>query len=427
MSALAAASSARTVRFEVQTDDPDIVAWLDEYPKEEWGQRATTAMRVGVLALRQASGFIDRESIRQEGKAITDTVERTVAETIGELVGPESDLLRLLDPKRTDGLVEELRKVVDTELKGSGETMLAAFDLNQPDSALSRLVRQVQDAQTAIRGDFTLDDPRSPLSRMLAGLKTTLDDYEQRNALFRQEVEAILRDMAVRKEAEARGTVHGAVFEDAVTEYVTRNAADLNDIAQHTGSTTGIIKNCKVGDCVIELGSGSLFAGERIVVEAKEDAGYDTGKALEEIDKGRRNRGADVGLFVVSKKTAQRFPAPLVRHHHDIIVVWDAEDPGTDVYLDAALTLARAMVFHAKRRTDGTSEVDFAALDEAIEVIAKRAANLEEVRIWASTIKSNSEKILAEVERAQRDLERYVAVIRDNVLEARRALAGQGG
>lgn len=105
--------------------------------------------------------------------------------------------------------------------------------------------------------------------------------------------------------------------------------------------------------------------------------------------------------------------------------MWDAEDPSTDVYLDAALTLARAMVFDAKRRAHGVMDVDFVALDEAIEVIAKRAANLEDIRTWAGTIKSNSEKIIGEVERAQKDLERYVDIVRDNALEARRALASQ--
>jgi hypothetical protein len=40
------------------------------------------------------------------------------------------------------------------------------------------------------------------------------------------------------------------------------------------GATTGLIKNNKVGDLVVELGADCVAAGEKFVVEAKEDAGY---------------------------------------------------------------------------------------------------------------------------------------------------------
>lgn len=415
----------RSIRFHVSTDDPEIVTWMRQFPEEEWGERGNTALRVGVLALRQASGFIDREAIRQEGKDLTRSIEQKVTETLGRLVGPESSLLHLLDPKRTDGLVEQMRLAVDGELTGNSEKVLAAFDLNQPESALSRLVDHVRQAQRAIRGDFTLDDPESALSRMLLQLRTTLETHEERNLQFRQQVEKTLGEMAIRKEAEARGTIHGAVFEDAVAAYVLKNAAESNDIGQHTGTTTGVIKNCKVGDCVIELGPDSLFAGERIVIEAKEDASYDLKKALEEIDRGRRNRGADVGLFVFSKRTAPAQLGSLARHGRDITVVWDAEDPAADVRFDAALALARAMVFDNKRKGHRTADVDFAELDRAIEAIAKRASSLDEIRTWGQTVENTGIKIVAEIEKAQRDLVIQVEKLRENVAQARRALAAQ--
>jgi hypothetical protein len=409
----------RSVDFHVSTDDPDIVAWLRQFPEEQWGERATTALRVGVLAL------IDREAIRQEGKDLTHSIEQRVTEALGRLVGPESSLVHLLDPRRTDGLVEQMRQAVDGELAGNSEKVLAAFDLNEPDSALSRLVEQVRGAQRAIRGDFTLDDPESALSRMLAQLRTTLDTYEERNRAFRVEVESILRDMTVRKEAEDRGTIHGAVFEDAVTAYVLKNASETSDIGRHTGSTTGIIKNCKVGDCVVELGPDSPFAGESIVIEAKEDASYDLKRALEEIDKGRRNRGADVGIFVFSKKTAPRHLGSLARHGRDITVVWDAEDPATDVCFDAALTLARAMIFDQHRRGHVNAEVDFVELDRAVESIAKRASSLDDIRTWGQTVENTGGKIVAEIDRAQKDLVVQVEKLREQVAQARRALGSQ--
>ena len=110
--------------------------------------------------------------------------------------------------------------------------------------------------------------------------------------------------MKARREESLRSTRHGNDFETAVVEFVTQEANRACDITTVTGATTGLIKNCKVGDAVVELGPDCAAAGVRYVIEAKESASYDIGKAREEIDAARRNRGAAVGVFVFSKKTA---------------------------------------------------------------------------------------------------------------------------
>ncbi len=426
MEALQDITELRSIHFELSTDDPDIVTWLRQFPEEEWEARATTALRVGVLALRQASGFIDREAIRQEGKDLTRSIESKVTETIGTLVGPDSTLLHLLDPLRTDGLVEQMRQAVDGELTDNSEKVLAAFDLNRPESALSRLVAQVQGVQRAIRSDFTLDDPQSALSLMLRELETTLGEYEERNRKFREEIQKTLGEMAARKETQDRSTLRGAVFEDRVSEFVLRNAMDSGDVGRRTGSTTGIIKNCKVGDCTVELGTDSQFAGECLVVEAKEDASYDLKKALTEIETGRRNRGADVGIFVFSTRTAPSHLGSLARHGRDIVVVWDADDPATDVYFDAALTLARALIFEHHRGAGVRSEVDFAALERAIESVAKRASQLDDIRKSGETVENAGRSIVANVGIAQRDLAGQVETLREQLGQMRRAFSAQG-
>jgi hypothetical protein len=417
-------TDSRTVDVHVSTDDPDIVSWLRQFPEEEWEVRAATALRIGVLALRQASGFIDREAIRQEGKDLTRTIEDQVTKSIGTLVGPESNLLRLLDPQRTDGLVQQMRQAVDGELTENNEKVLAAFDLNRPESALSRLVNFFQNVQKAIRSDFTLDNPDSAMSVMLRELDATLGEYEKRNQAFRDEVSKTLGELSGRKQAEDQGTLHGGVFEDRVTDFVLKNAMASGDIGRRTGTTTGVIKNCKVGDCTIELGNDSQFAGECMVIEAKEDASYDLRKALDEIDTGRRNRGADVGVFVFSRRTAPSQLRALARHGRDIIVVWDADDPTTDVYFDAALTLARALVFEHHRGAQ--ADVDFAALEKAIESVAKRADQLNSIRTYGQTVETAGQKIMTEVGIAQRDLVSQVEILREQLGQMRRAFAGQG-
>ena len=111
--------------------------------------------------------------------------------------------------------------------------------------------------------------------------------------------------MARREEAE-RSTQHGLVFEDAVCQYLEFHAQQTGDIATRTGQTTGLIKNCKRGDCVVELGPDSAAPAAKIVVEAKEEASYTLPKARAEIEIARKNRDAQIGLFIFSKKLRPR-------------------------------------------------------------------------------------------------------------------------
>lgn len=147
-------------------DDPDVLAWLDEFDEADRAAKAATALRIGVLALRQAAGFVDRQAIKDEGALLTASMEKQITEAMGTLVGPESELMRTLDPKRADGLIAQLSEAVDVELAEHGEKITGAFSLDDPTSALSRLVAHVRESQEAVRKEFSLDDERSGLSRL---------------------------------------------------------------------------------------------------------------------------------------------------------------------------------------------------------------------------------------------------------------------
>ena len=108
--------------------------------------------------------------------------------------------------------------------------------------------------------------------------------------------------MVSRKQESERSTRHGIDFESALFTFLQHNTRNTDDLITPTGNSTGQIKNCKVGDCVLELGPESAAAGARIVFEAKEKQGVSIADALAEIDTARKNRAAQVGLFVFSKK-----------------------------------------------------------------------------------------------------------------------------
>jgi hypothetical protein len=199
----------------------------------------------------------------------------------------------------------------------------------------------LQEATDAINTNLTLDEEGSGLARLRRELIEILSRHENRANSFQTEVTAALEAMKARRQEALRSTTHGRDFEDVTVEFVQREAQRSNDIPSATGATTGNIKWSKVGDAVVELGSECAAAGEKFVVEAKEDATYDISKARTEIETARQNRGAVAGLFIFSRKTAPVGQEALMRHGNDVFVIWDAEDTRSDVNLKAGRCPAR--------------------------------------------------------------------------------------
>jgi G:T-mismatch repair DNA endonuclease (very short patch repair protein) len=221
-----------------------------------------------------------------------------------------------------------------------------------------------------------------------------------------------------RKKEEARTPTHGIAFEERLGALLADEARRLGDLYEAIGDTTGAIKQCKKGDHVIELGADSAAAHARIVWEAKEKQSYSLRAALEEIDEARRNRQAQVGVFVFSSKAAPENLETLQRHGSDVVVVWDSEDATSDLIVRAAYSLARALAVR-ERRADHASQVAIVEIERAARGIERQMGYLDEVRKWAETVKGHGEKIAERssrmAEELRRDVERldaHVASIR---------------
>ena len=524
-----------SLALELIVRDPDTVAELyrhaDGDPREQF---ALSALRIGVLALRQARGQVDSEQIRRESERmllglqtqlsehgqqvhermtgmlkeyfdpdsgrlqervnrlvrkdgeLEDLLRRQIGSEDSELCktltahfGTGSPLMKLLSPEESQGLLAAFRETFDKQLAAQRERVLDEFSLDNRDgalarlvkelnegqgkltgdlqekiddvvrefsldeenSALSRLVRNVDRAQRTITSEFSLDDEGSALSQLKAILDSTketinsnltLDDdqsslarlkseilkvletHSEANQKFREEVKLTLSEMVTRREEAARSTTHGVEFEDAVFEFVQSEAQKTGDIATHTGNTTGLIKNCKVGDCVIELGPENAAAGAKIVAEAKQKKAYNLAQALEEIETARKNRDAGIGLFIFSHKTAPEGLDPLSRYRNDVIVIWDVENRESDLYLKTGLTLARYLCVRAGGHSEARA-ADFQALDSAVLEIEKRAENLGKIQTAAETIGKQSEKILSTVETSRKSIRRQVEILREKL------------
>ena len=383
-----------------------------------------------------------------------------LAQTLAGHIGEHSPLMQLLDPEASDGLLGSLAISVEKRLgeqrerilsefsldnkegalsrlvaelaehhgevsealeKRIGEVM-AEFSLDREDSALSRLVGRVEQAQRQISSEFSLDEEGSALARMKRELLDVIDTQRQANERFHGEVLGKLAEMVARKQEAARSTSHGDDFEAALFDQLNTLSQKAGDVATATGSSTGRIKNCKRGDIVIEISPEHTAARARIVAEAKEDASYTLQKALAEIEEARKNRDAGVGLFVFSASSAPDGLEPFGRYGNDVVLVWDAEDPRSDVVLVAGLSVARALCARARARTNA-EVADFDAIECAILEIEKQARGLDEMTRSAETIKSGSEKILKRAEIMRNAIGDQIETLTEKICELHRLLS----
>jgi hypothetical protein len=345
--------------------------------------------------------------------------------------------------------VQRLQGELQSDVRAQVETVVGEFSLDKEDSALSRLVAKVEAAQRSIADQFstdndgsalsrmtrlldatseqitqnlTLDDERSALSRLRRELAGTLEELGKRNAEFQAEVKATLASMQARKQAEERGTVHGEVFEEQLGSWLAAEAQRYGDVHEPTGATVGAVPRSKVGDHVVALSGESAAPGARIVWEAKQDQGYTLKKALEELDEARRNRTAQMGMFVFSRRVAPAGLSDFQRHGPDFVLVWDPEDRATDLVLRAAYSAARAL---AIREAAGEESHEVAAeIEKAIRAVEKRIEHLVSIKTWAETIESNSRKIQDSARKVHEELEDQVKAIDAQVIALRR---GEGG
>ncbi len=466
--------------------DPEVAAALLAEPAgRRRNNRALAALKIGVMALRQAQGQVDVERVRNEGDRLlaslseslrayregvssdlstalkeyfdpqsgrfAERVERLVkqdgeletvvrqqvagdgsalAHTLAAHLGPDSPIMQAVDPTSEKGLArrladgaaraaaEEREKVLrefsldnpdgalsrtvrelTTRHGAAGEALRAEvaaavseFSLDKENSALSRLVRRVDAAQRLISDEFSLDKEGSALARMRKEMNGQIDELARKNAAFQTEVMEKLTAMAARKAEADRGARHGDEFEAALFEFVQNIAQKHGDVAVATGRTTGLIRHNKKGDYVLELGPENAAPGARIVVEAKQDASYDLDKARRELAEARKNRDADIGLFVFSRRSAPTGQDPLLRLGDDVFAVWDWEDEASDIILQAAVSLARALAARA-RAAEGEAAADFGAMARAVREVEKQVKGLDEMATAAQTVVSGGERI----------------------------------
>lgn len=508
------ATSVNTISLDLTVTDRETVNELLKYEEpRERHDFATAALKVGVLAVRQACGVVDAQSIQYECQRFLDLVGQALAThadsmttnvgnllgryfdpASGELpqridrlvrrdgelesllgkhlngdgsvlsramekhIGPSSPFFQMLSPDQRNGILGALKESLELVLCEHGKSLARQFSLDDKDSALSRLVCEITETNGVLRKDLSndldhirkefsldneegalarlvgrvekahrtilsefsadnelsalnkmaklldstnknidsslsLDQEDSPLCRLRREIVTVLDAMGKANSEFQEQVRVTLESLKVRRAEAARSTTHGLDFQDVVGAFVQQQAQRLGDLFESTDDSAGIISRCKVGDFVVTLSHESAAPEARIVFEAKEDRSYTLKSALAELQKARDNRGAQVGVFVFSRETAPEGIEPLSRHGCDVVLVWDAADPQSDIVFKSAISVARMIAVHERKVTDEAA-ADITEMKEAIDALCRDVSILDEIIKCASAAQNHCEKIV---------------------------------
>lgn len=503
--------------LELTVQDREVIDALWSYPegaaRDEFALRA---LRIGVLALKQAQGQVDATAVRQEGERLLENVERALSQhqeslndrlttqlktyfdpqdgrfherierlirqdgeleqllrrhvgdddsrltqTLSQHIGDGSPLMRVLDPEAGDGVTAALREVVEEklhdqrqrvldqfsldnkegalsrflkevqqhydgisgDLTGKIDKAVGEFSLDDENSALSRLVGRVTDAQQTITREFSLDEDKSALSRLRGELVKLLNDQSETNVKFQEEVKVAIGELKARKEEAARSTRHGITFEECLVATLQAEARNTDDIVDHVGGRDGKMKR-KVGDVVVTMGPDTAAPGARVVFEAKESQGYSISKALEELDVARKNREAQIGVFVFSTKSAPDGCEAFKRYGPNILIVWDSEDSATDLYVRVALTLAKALCVNDQTR-NAAEAADLAEMEGGVREIESRIVDLKKIETSAKNIKKGAETILKHEDKLRKTIEEQIDNLRERI-NALKSLVGEG-
>jgi hypothetical protein len=494
--------------------DPEVVAALSEAKEgRERQELALVALRIGLLSLKAARGTVDGAAIRHEADRLLGTLEerfgthrkvldealggtlrayfdpasgqfservqrllrhdgelatviggqvdaarRSLDELLQQHLGVDSDLRRLLSPEEGNAFIEAVHAQVHQALARQAEAITAEFTLDRPDSALSRLVRELKDrhgdlerslgskveevvgefsldredsalsrlvgrvegAREQISAQFSLDNPESGLSRIVQRLDAFERAQQEQSRQFQEHVTRQLDQLVTRRQASRSSTLHGGEFEQRVGEQLQAQCLGADELLEAVGATTGQVPRSKVGDFVVTLGPDSAAPGAAIVVEAKASATYTLKTTLDEADEARRNRGASVCLFVHAARTAPAGLPELHRWGQDVVVVWDDDDPATDIRLKAAWLVAKALALRAGQH-DAAEAASLDAIDKAIEAIRKQIEGFEKIQTSAQTVINSGTAIHDRARIMAEQIERQLGLLEEQAGRLRSA------
>ena len=377
-----------------------------------------------------------------------------IAETLAKHVGEQSVLIKKLSPSDADGVVQTLKQLLTSAMAQSSSelqqaldplrkdspvsrflyalrddvkkaeadrsqqmvTAFKALDANDPNSLLSNLARQTQNASQSLLSAMNPANKNSPLAYIQASLMDLLErhmkrshdilqEQQQRQEKFEKDIRDVVTRLETQRLANRSSPRGGEQFEDLVLAIVQERVNGGPYVCTKTGNVVGIRDACKVGDFVVRFTEESAWAGAAIVFECKHDASYHVDKAIKELDIARTNREAAVGVFVMAQSHASSdFPA-FSRIGQNILVTWDSEDCSTLPRLYAAVMLAMALASR-KKQVEQSASTD--AVRGIETMLTEQLSHVEKIRKASESIRKSNDVIRKELDKSEAELKDLV-------------------
>ncbi len=356
--------------------DPVLAASLAERDPAERPAVVERALRIGLLALQDASMTVDVDVVRREfdklvaqTSAVNEQAARAVEDVLrANFADGDGRLPRTLE--RFLGDRGALRQFVN-EL----------FDETKRDSAIGRI--------GGLLGRY-FDGDQSKLALLLdpTRLGSPLHQFRQEIAEgfagVHERLAAIEAASRARADERSRSAAKGGDFEDLLTDLLGDIARGAGDLLDRTSTETGAVLGSKKGDFVLTVDPQLARGADlRIAIEAK-DRAMSQRAMREELREARENRSAAVAVAVWSPAHAPSSVAPFALLGDDVHVVVDPAAPDR-AYLEAAIRLARLLALGTLDVRD--VDVDAAAIARALTGVREQ---LEAIRALKAQLTSVS-------------------------------------
>ena len=360
--------------------DPVLAASLAEREPAERPAVVERALRIGLLALQDASTAVDVDVVRREFEklmaqttAVNEQAARTVEDVLrANFADDDGRLPRTLEKFLGDR--GQLRQFVN-EL----------FDETRRDSAIGRI--------GGLLGQY-FDGDRSKVAQLLdpTRLGSPLHQFRQEIADGFKGVHERLSSLEAASKARAdersRSAAKGGDFEDLLEDLLGSLARGAGDLVDRTATETGALLGSKKGDFVLTLDPRIARGADlRIVVEAK-DRAMSQRAMREELREARENRCAAVAVAIWTPAHAPTGTAPFAMVGDDVHVVVDPEAPDI-AYLEAAIRLARLLALASLQEHE--VDVDAAAIGRALAGVREQLDAIRALKTQLTSV-SNATK-----------------------------------
>jgi hypothetical protein len=360
--------------------DAALAASLAEREPDERPAVVERALRIGLLALQDASTTVDVDVVRRE-------FEKLVAQTTAvneQAARAVEDVLRANFADGDGRLPRTLEKFLG-DRGALRQFVNELFDETRRDSAIGRI--------GGLLGQY-FDGDRSKVAQLLdpTRLGSPLHQFRQEIADgfagVHERLAALEAASRARADERSRSAAKGADFEDLLEDLLGSLARGAGDAMDRTSTEAGAVLGSKKGDFVLAIDPRLARGADlRVVIEAK-DRAMSQRAMREELREARENRGAAVAIAVWTPAHAPSGIAPFAMVGDDVHVVVDPEAPEA-AFLEAAVRLARLLALASLQERE--VDVDAAAIGRALTGVREQLDAIRALKTQLTSV-SNATK-----------------------------------